>query len=280
VSERETYTHGHHDSVLRSHRWRTAENSAAYLLPLLTPGMSLLDVGCGPGTITADLARRLAPGRVVGVDREERPLAEARALAANLGNATFASGNAYSLGWDDATFDVVHAHQLLQHLVDPVAALTEFRRVCRVGGLVAVRDADMATMTWYPIEPAIDEWSAIYHAVARANGAEPDAGRRLLGWAQAAGFEEVIPSASAWCFATPQERAWWAGLWAERATRSSVAEQAIDYGLASAGQLQGIADGFTRWAAHSDAWFGVLHGEVLCRHAPPEPERDHAPQRA
>jgi len=134
-----------------------------------------------PGTITADLARRLAPGRVVGVDREERPLAEARALAANLGNATFASGNAYSLGWDDATFDVVHAHQLLQHLVDPVAALTEFRRVCRVGGLVAVRDADMATMTWYPIEPAIDEWSAIYHAVARLTVPSPMQGVVCLG---------------------------------------------------------------------------------------------------
>ena len=45
---RDTYTHGHHESVLRSHRWRTAENSAAYLLPYLAPGQSLLDIGCGP----------------------------------------------------------------------------------------------------------------------------------------------------------------------------------------------------------------------------------------
>jgi cyclopropane fatty-acyl-phospholipid synthase-like methyltransferase len=52
----DTYTHGHHDSVLRSHRWRTAETSAGYLLPYLRPGMRLLDVGCGPGTITIDLA--------------------------------------------------------------------------------------------------------------------------------------------------------------------------------------------------------------------------------
>ena len=55
------YTHGHHESVLRSHRWRTAENSAGYLLPLLRPGMRLLDVGCGPGTITMDLADVLGP---------------------------------------------------------------------------------------------------------------------------------------------------------------------------------------------------------------------------
>ena len=62
------YTHGHHESVLRSHTWRTAENSAAYLLGHVVAGMDLLDVGCGPGTITVDLAKRVAPGQVIGVD--------------------------------------------------------------------------------------------------------------------------------------------------------------------------------------------------------------------
>src|SRR5204862_1009093 len=58
-----TYTHGHHESVLRSHKWRTVENSAAYLAPSLKSGTSVLDLGCGPGTITADIGRRVAPGR-------------------------------------------------------------------------------------------------------------------------------------------------------------------------------------------------------------------------
>jgi hypothetical protein len=61
TAPRATYTHGHHESVLRSHAWRTVENSAAYLVPHLRPGLSLLDVGSGPGTITVDLAERLAP---------------------------------------------------------------------------------------------------------------------------------------------------------------------------------------------------------------------------
>ena len=81
MSPADTYTHGHHDSVLRSHRWRTAQNSAGYLLPHLHAGQSLLDIGCGPGTITLDLARLVAPGQTVGLDRELVPLVSARAAA-------------------------------------------------------------------------------------------------------------------------------------------------------------------------------------------------------
>ena len=77
-----TYTHGHHESVLRSHTWRTAENSAAYLLPHLRPGLSLLDIGCGPGTITVDLARLVAPGQVVGLDASAEVVAQAEVRAA------------------------------------------------------------------------------------------------------------------------------------------------------------------------------------------------------
>ena len=266
MSERdETYTHGHHESVLSSHRWRTAANSAAYLLPWLRPGMSVLDAGCGPGTITRDFARLVEPGRVVGVDREEAPLGEARELAADVPNLTFTVGDVYALAVNDDTFDVVHAHQLLQHLTDPVAALVELGRVCRPGGLVAARDADYATMTWHPADPALDRWLELYHAVARANRAEPDAARHLVAWAHAAGFDDVTASASAWCFASSADREWWGGGWAERATGSAFAEQALAYGLATRADLEEIAGGFRRWAASSDGWFAMLHGELLCR---------------
>jgi len=263
----ETYTHGHHESVLRSHRWRTVDNSAAYLLPHLAVGLDLLDVGCGPGSITVDLARRLAPGAVVGIDREEEPLVVARAEAstAGLSNVRFEIGDAYGLDFPDDTFDVVHAHQVLQHLADPVAALREMRRVRRPGGVVAARDSDYAAMTWYPRDPRLDRWLTLYEEVARANGGEPDAGRHLLAWARAAGFAEVVPTASVWCFATPDDRAWWGGLWADRVTDSALARHALERGVADRDELETIAAAWRDWAAEPDAWFAVLHGEVICR---------------
>ena len=262
----DTYTHGHAEPVLQSHRWRTAENSAAYLLPSLRPGLDLLDVGCGPGTITVDLAARVAPGRVVGVDVSPEPLAEARAAAERAGvPVTFQVGDGYALDAVDDSFDVVHAHQVLQHLTDPVAALREMARVCRPGGLVAVRDVDYAATAWFPEDPGLDRWLALYHRVARRNGAEPDAGRRLLSWATAAGLPDTAATASTYCFATPAERQWWGRSWAGRATASSFAEQAVSYGLATSAELEEIAAAWLRWASSEDGWLGMLHGELLIR---------------
>ena len=262
----DTYTHGHADSVLQSHRWRTAEDSAAYLLPLLRPGLDLLDVGCGPGTLTADLAVRVAPGRVLGLDASVAPLDEARATAGRAGaEVTFAVGDVYALDLPDASFDVVHAHQVLQHLTDPVAALREMARVCRPGGVVAVRDVDYATFTWFPANPGLDRWLELYSAVARANRAEPDAGRRLIAWAHAAGLKDLTATASSWCYASPQEREWWGNSWAGRATASSFAEQAVAYGLADRAGLEELADAWRVWRDADDGWLGMMHGELLIR---------------
>jgi ubiquinone/menaquinone biosynthesis C-methylase UbiE len=261
------YTHGHHESVLRSHRWRTAANSAAYLLPHLTPGLSLLDIGCGPGTITADLAARVAPGRVTAVEVTDTALGLARAEAAARGqtNIEFVVSDVHALDIPDAPFDVVHAHQLLQHVTDPVSALREMRRVCRPGGIVAARDSDYAAKTWFPAIPELAEWQTLYRRVARANGGEPDAGRRLLSWARAAGFTQVTATSATWCFATPEDRAWWGGLWADRVVQSDIAGHAVASGMATPADLLRIAAGWRRWAAADDGWLSVLHGEILCR---------------
>ncbi len=263
----DTYTHGHADSVLRSHRRRTAADSCGYLLAALRPGQRLLDVGCGPGTITVDLAARVSPGPVVGLDRSADPLAEARSLATASGvsNVSFEVGDVYRLPYPDGSFDVVHAHQVLQHLSDPVAALREMRRVCVPGGWIAVRDADYAAMSWYPLDPRLDRWLELYHQVARANDAEPDTGRRLLSWAKAAGLTGITATASVWCYASAEDRSWWGGLWADRILDSAMAEQALATGLATPAELAEISAAWRAWAAQDDGWFAVLHGEVLAR---------------
>jgi SAM-dependent methyltransferase len=260
-----TYTHGHHESVLRSHTWRTVDNSAAYLAPYLVAGARVLDVGCGPGTITADIASRVAPGNVIGIDAAPDVLEQARAAAAGIANIDFRGGDVYALEFDDGTFDVVHAHQVLQHLRDPVAALREMKRVCRSGGVVGVRDGDYEAFTWYPSVPALDEWLDLYRRVARANHGEPDAGRFLLAWAHAAGFTDVRPGASIWCFATPEDRAWWGGLWADRMATSKVGEQAVHEGHATRAEIDAMVAAWRAWSAHPDGWFAVPHGEIVCR---------------
>ena len=262
----DVYTHGHVESVLRSHRWRTAENSAGYLLPRLHEGSRILDVGCGPGTITLDFARLAGAGSVIGIDRSEAVIHEARAAAERAGvvNVGFAVGDVYSLDDPAGAFDVVHAHQVLQHLSDPVAALREMGRVCAPEGVVAVRDSDYSGFTWFPAVPELDEWLDLYRAVARGNGAEPDAGRHLKSWARAAGLDVVSSSAAVWCFSSRQDVAWWGGMWAERVVGSGLAEQALQRGLATTDHLERLAQGWRRWADSADAWFAVLHGELIC----------------
>lgn len=262
----DVYTHGHVESVLRSHRWRTAENSAGYLLPRIHDESRILDVGCGPATITLDLARLASAGSVVGMDRSETVIREARDAAeqTDVANLELTVGDVYSLDYEAGTFDVVHAHQVLQHLSDPVAALREMGRVCKPDGLVAVRDSDYSGFTWHPAVPEIDEWLGLYREVAHGNGAEPDAGRRLKSWSLAAGLDVVSSTAAVWCFSLPDDVAWWGGMWAERVVASGMAEQALERGLSSAEDLERLAQGWRRWAASADAWFAVLHGELLC----------------
>jgi SAM-dependent methyltransferase len=260
-----TYTHGHHESVLRSHTWRTAQNSAAYLLPHLRPGQSLLDIGCGPGTITTDLALMVAPGEVIGLDASPEVVAQAQAHAADSGltSLRFEVGDLFHLAYDDASFDVVHAHQVLQHLDDPVAALVELRRVLRSGGILAVRDSDYGGFLWAPADPRLDRWLALYLAVTERNGHDARIGPSLLGLAHEAGFDQVTVSSSNWTFADPESRAWWGGLWADRVRYSRFAEQAVAYGLSDIAELESIGQAFTEWAASPDGVFIVSNVEIL-----------------
>lgn len=258
------YTHGHHESVLRSHRRRTAQNSCGYLLPHLSPGMRLLDVGSGPGNITADLARIVAPEPVLALETDEATAALTRDGLTDAGvDGTVLVGDVHRLDLPDDHVDVTHAHQVLQHVADPVQALREMARVTRPGGIVAVRDADYAGFHWWPRIPELDTWLDLYRRAARANVAEPDAGRRLLSWAHEAGLHDIAPSASVWCMATPEDRQWWGGLWADRIRESALADQLLAAGWTDRDGLQAIADAWLTWADDEDGWLLTPHGELL-----------------
>lgn len=263
----EHYTHGHHESVLRSHSWRTVENSAAYLVRDLVPGATVLDVGCGPGTITIDIAARVAPARVVGMDASAEVVAKATALAAehDVQNVEFVVGNAYELDYEDGTFDIVHAHQVLQHVSNPVALLREFRRVRTADGVVAARDVDYGGCFWYPDSEGLTNWLVLLRAAQKGNEGEPDAGRRLKAWAMAAGFTDVVSTASVWAFNSEADREWWGSLWETRMLQSALAVDAIATGLATQDDLIDISRAWRDWVNESEGWFAMPHGEVLCR---------------
>ena len=262
----ETYTHGHHESVVSQHRKRTAAEAARFLLPHLRPGMRLLDVGCGPGSISSGLAAAVAPGPVLAIDLGEDVVAQAREHAAAVGAANLRVERGDVLALDQAGgFDVVYAHQVLQHVPDPHAVLTAMHRLLAPGGFVAVRDSDYGICTWSPHSEALARWLEIYSAVARRNGGEPDAGRYLYGWVRAAGFTEAEVSGTTWTFPGYDSPRVWSESWAERTLHSNLAVKAVEYGIATRDELSAVADGFRRWGQQDDAFFSIGHVEMLAR---------------
>lgn len=265
MSTAAVYSHGHHESVTRAHAARTVQNSAAYLLPHLERGQRILDVGCGPGSITIDLARRVGDGEVVGIDASAEVVAQARALAESAGvrNVRFEVGDAYAIDAADDAFDVVHAHQVLQHLGDPVAALAEWRRVSC--GIVAARDVVYSATAIHPSSEGLREWRRIVVALQEANGGQADAGTHLKAWARAAGFAEIATDVETWCFESDHARAWWGHQWAERAIASSFATGTEAHGLATAADREAIAEAWNAWAADPDGWMSMIHGWIVAR---------------
>jgi ubiquinone/menaquinone biosynthesis C-methylase UbiE len=265
----EKYTHGHAPATVRQHARRTVEEAAAFLLPRLHPGMRLLDVGCGPGSITRGLAQRLAPGQVIGLDLSSETLAAARqdAVARGLANLLYEEGSVYRLPFPDASFDVVFAHQVLQHLRDPGTALREMLRVARVGGLIAVRDVDWGTASYWPADPWIDRFVEVHLKTWYRNGGEPRMGRKLRALFNAARVTDLNVTASLWCYATLAETVEWGESYAERLLTSPMGERAVEYGYASRPDLEAMAAAFRAWAVHPDAFWAFIHVAALARKA-------------
>ena len=263
----ETYTHGHAPATVRQHAQRTADEAAAFLLPELRRGMRVLDVGCGPGSITRGLAERVAPGEVVGVDLSRETLESARrdAAARGLDNLRYEEGSVYALPFPDASFDVAYAHQVIQHLREREAALREMLRVVRPGGLLAIREVDWETVAYWPREPWIDRFVDVHLKTWYRNGGEPAMGRQLRALFNAAGVDDLRVTASVWCYTTPADTIEWGESYAERLLTSPMGERMIEYGFASRADVESMAAAFRAWSIHPDAAWAFTHFAALGR---------------
>lgn len=168
----------------------------------LKSGMRVLDLACGPGIISCELARLAAPGQVTGLDLSPDLLVEARKAAQSEGidNLSFQQGNVYELDLPDNEYDFVYARFLFQHLEQPEVALAEVRRVLKPGGTVAILDIDDDWLTVHPEPGTFDAFTERAARAQNARGGDRHIGRRLGGllaaadYAQADVFVETVTS--------------------------------------------------------------------------------------
>ncbi|SPO30766.1 related to ubiE/COQ5 methyltransferase [Ustilago trichophora] len=238
-----TYTQGYSEAVLRSHASRTASTCAAFLLPHLTPDAKILDVGCGPGTITISLASYVSQGSIVGVDYSHQVVAEAQKR--------------------------LDSEEMLLHLPEPVKALKEMKRVCKIRGIVAVREADFSTSLIYPPTATFQLWLDTAISIYRSIGAEPDAGRRLIRWALDAGFspgpDNVTYSSSNQAYGGQPGAQFWGEMWSQRIAAESWKQQALNTKKVTEQEVKRMQEDWLQWSKAEDGVFVMVCGEVLLR---------------
>ena len=265
-----TYTMGYGPEFRKLLDRRNAAINAAHLLPHLKPGLRVLDLGCGPGTISVGLAEAVAPGEFHGIDMEESQIEIARAAASAGGhdNATFRTGDATDLHYEDASFDVVHCHALLNHAPDTQAVLGEMRRVLKPGGLFAAREM-LGDSSF--LEPALDlgggsesAWGTFLKLLA-ANGGHPQMGKELARALLDAGFVDVCATASFEPYCTAEDRAFLQGLIAGWFFAPETMGAATKLGLASPERFEGWRRSLDRWVGEPGAFAAFAWGEATGR---------------
>nr|OQO25255.1 hypothetical protein B0A51_07036 [Rachicladosporium sp. CCFEE 5018] len=259
------------------HEFRTAHNSAAYLLPTLeklcatTTNPTLLDVGCGSGTITASFAQLFPTLMITAVDLSPEILARAKAHAESVGVADrviFKPANVYDLTdtiGTGAQFDVVHAHQMLVHLSEPVKAMQQLLSVAKPGGWIACRDICMRTFSFYRDTAIMQSGTRLQIATHDAAGGSSNAGASLAAWAVQAGAsrDKVKLGMGSWMYAGPQERQVWGGTFRDRIRGGAMRSKALELGIASEVEMEEMAREWERWIGDVDGVCGTLHGELL-----------------
>lgn len=242
---------------------RTAAKEGAFFLRHLSSGMRILDVGCGPGSITLGFADAVAPGEVVGIDFQPSQIAQARELSAARGilNARFEVGDAYQLPFPDGAFDAVFAHAVLWHLREPLRALAEMRRVLRPGGIVGIRDCDWGGRIHAPTTLRLEQWYALTVRIRQHNGGDPFMGRHQRRLLLEAGFVQPEASVSAWSAGTPEEVRLCATFL--KAQLQGFASTALAEGWLDQPAVEAVATEIDAWAARPDAFYLDTYCEGL-----------------
>ena len=170
---------------------RTLARDHRRLAEILRVGMSVLDIGCGTGAITAGIARAVAGGEVVGLDRDVDNLAVTREQYADAPNLRFESGDVLSLGYR-AQFDVVNAARTLQWVADPALAIEKMKLAAKPGGCVIALDYNHENNRWEPSVPP--EFARFYRAFLdwrAANGWDNRMADHLPDLFRAAGLDAI-----------------------------------------------------------------------------------------
>ncbi|HZU77229.1 MAG TPA: methyltransferase domain-containing protein [Dehalococcoidia bacterium] len=245
-----------YDAVLQQ---RSAEAEGAFFLPYLRPGMRLLDCGCGPGTITAGLARRVAPGNAVGVDIDGAELTRARehASAATTATLDLAAASVYSLPFRDGSFDAAFVHTVLVHLRDPLAALREVRRVLKPGGVLGVADGDWGTELIAPPLPSVARLHELQVRVRRHNGGDPFYARNLRRLLHEAGFARSEAGARVYSAGIPAALRAYAGSLVARFAGPAFRDMVLNQGWANIDELERVCDELVAWSKRPDAFYAI-----------------------
>lgn len=266
MSSNDQYYQGHSKSSQIRHGSRNAANTCQYFTSLLKPEFDLLDVGCGPGSISATLAPFVHKGHVTGIDTSEDTLKNARNRADLPENCTFQLGNAANLDFPDNSFDVVHTSQVLIHLPDPIAAVKEFRRVLKPGGFIACREGIQSTSTWYPDHPGLTEWRRVSVNLHRDSAAaDADAGRKLLVWATQAGFDigKCTWTSSNLMYAGHKDKSFAHTLAIQTEDDGTYRRNVMEKGIGDEDSLALIREGWYAWAADPCSVFSLICGEIV-----------------
>lgn len=244
---------------------RSIGNSAGFFLPYLKPGMSLLDCGCGPGSITVGLAQAVAPGQVVGVDLAESQVDAAKARAEELGvsNAKFEIGDIYGLHIPDDTFDAAFAHTVFEHLSDPIKAAKEIFRVLKPGGLVGIRSSDFMGIIINPTNEILENAWDIYSKFRQHNGGNPFVGRKLRSILRESGFTNVQWGASYDHWTTPDEVKGFMDVMLIETTGPSIQERALESEWVAPEHFERTAAAWKEWGNHPEAITAVSQCEVV-----------------